>query len=70
MATENISYKDAVAFKNNKYYTSAFKYSDITNSQPPIFETIDLDTPRHNKHFPTINESHHFFNNNKKKIQF
>ncbi|KAL4142166.1 hypothetical protein QTP88_004679 [Uroleucon formosanum] len=31
MATENISYKDALEFKKNKYYTSAFKYTDVWN---------------------------------------
>ena len=67
MATENISYKEAVVFKKNKHYTSAFKYSDIINNQPPISESMALDTPRHIEHFPTLYDSHHFFNNNKKK---
>ena len=68
MATENISFKDAVDFKKNKCYTSAFKYSDIVNSQPPIFNNIEIDPSLQNDHFPILNNTHHFFNNNKKKI--
>lgn len=67
MATENISYKDAAAIKKNKHYTSAFKYSDIVNSQPPISETMESDSPLHNVNFPILNDTHHFFNNKKKK---
>jgi hypothetical protein len=65
MATENIFYKDALVFKKNKCYTPAFKYSDIVDSQPHIPENIEIDTSLHNDHFPSLNNSHHFFNNKK-----
>lgn len=38
MATENISYKDALVFKKNKCYSSANTFSDVVKSQPPISE--------------------------------
>jgi len=67
MATENISYKDALDFKKNKCYTSAFKYSDIANSQPPNSNNLHPDTPRYEENFPILSESHHFFNSKKTK---
>lgn len=62
MATENISYKDALAFKKNCSYTPAFKYSDIVNNQPPNSEFTEIKNPLHNVNFPSLNEKHHFFN--------
>jgi hypothetical protein len=38
MATENILYKDALVFKKNNCYTSAFKYFDTLNYQSPILK--------------------------------
>jgi hypothetical protein len=67
MATENISYKDALAFKKNNCYTSAFKYSEIVNNQPPTSEFIEINSPLHNDHFPSLNDNHHFFNSKKIK---
>jgi hypothetical protein len=63
MATENIPDKDALIFKKNKCYTPAFKYYDIVNSQSHISENIEIDTSLQNDHFPSLNNSHHFFNN-------
>lgn len=67
MATENLSYKDALDFKKNKYFTSAFKYSDIANSQPPNSNNLNPDNPLNEENFPILNESHHFFNSKKIK---
>jgi len=67
MATENISYKDALAFKKNNCYTSAFKYSDIVNNQSPISKSIEINHPLNNDHFPSLNDNHHFFNSKKIK---
>lgn len=60
MATENIFYKEKVDFKKNKCYTSAFKYSDIVNSQPPIIENSEIHPPLQNDNFPILNDTHHF----------
>jgi len=62
MATENISYKDAIVFKKNSCYTSAFKYSDIVNNQSPTSNSIEINHPLNNDHFPSLNDNHHFFN--------
>jgi len=67
MATENLSYKDALDFKKNKYCTSAFKYSDIANSQPPNSNILNPEVPLNEENFPILNESHHFFNSKKTK---
>ncbi|KAL4085278.1 hypothetical protein QTP88_027137 [Uroleucon formosanum] len=67
MATENISYKDALEFKKNKYYTSAFKYTDVVNSQLPDCNTLISSNPLSEDNFPILNESHHFFNSRKPK---
>lgn len=67
MATENISYKDALAFKKNSCYTSAFKYSDIVNNQPPNSIITEINPPFNNDIFPSLNDSHHFFNSKKNK---
>lgn len=67
MATENLSYKDALDFKKNKYCTSAFKYSDIVNSQLPKSNNLNTDSPLNEENFPNLNESHHFFNSKKNK---
>lgn len=34
MATENITYKDALAFKKNNCYSTANSFSDVVKSQP------------------------------------
>jgi len=67
MATKNISYKDAIAFKKNNCYTSAFKYSDIVNNQSPTSNSIEINHPLNNDHFPSLNDNQHFFNSNKNK---
>ncbi|KAL4091657.1 hypothetical protein QTP88_026314 [Uroleucon formosanum] len=67
MATENISYQDAVIFKKNNCYSSAFKYSDITNRHPPVSNS-NVPKPTHYvEDFPNLNDSHHFFNSKKPK---
>jgi hypothetical protein len=38
MATENISYKDALIFKKNNCYTAAFSFSDVVKNQLQISE--------------------------------
>lgn len=67
MATENISYQDAIIFKKNNCYSSAFKYSDVTNRQPPVSNVIVPKPSRHIDDFPNLNDSHHFFNSKKSK---
>ena len=67
MATENVSYKDALNFKKNNYYTTAFTFSDIVNSQPPVSEAFKPNAPLHEENFPDLNDSHHFFNSRKPK---
>ncbi|KAL4091786.1 hypothetical protein QTP88_026420 [Uroleucon formosanum] len=67
MATDNISYQDAVIFKKNNCYSSAFKYSDVTNRQPPVSNS-NVPKPTHYvEDFPNLNDSHHFFNSKKPK---
>jgi len=67
MATENLSYKDALAFKKNKFCTSAFKYTDVVNSQSPNTNITKPTTLPNEGNFPSLNESHHFFNSRKNK---
>ena len=67
MATENISYQDAVIFKKNNYYSSAFKYSDVTNRQPPVSNSNVPKPTYYVENFPNLNDSHHFFNSKKPK---
>lgn len=67
MATENISYKDALDFKKNNRYTSAFKFSDVVQNQPPITEILKTNTPLHDENFPVLSQNHHFFNSKKPK---
>jgi hypothetical protein len=67
MATENLSYKDALEFKKNKYYTSAFKYTDVVNSQLPNPNILKPNMPLDEDNFLNLNESHHFFNSRKPK---
>ena len=69
MATENISYKDALEFKKNKYYTSAFKYTDVVNSQLPNSNILKPNIPLNEDNFPVLNKSHHFFNSKKTKLK-
>ena len=64
MATKNLSYKDALAFKKNNCYIPAFKYFDIVNNQFPASETISL---LNDYYFLNLNENHHFFNSKKIK---
>lgn len=67
MAIENISYQDAVIFKKNNCYSSAFKYSDVTNRQPPAPNENVPNPSRYVEDFPNLNDSHHFFNSKKPK---
>jgi hypothetical protein len=67
MATENLSYKDALEFKKNKCYTSAIKYTNVVNSQLPNPNILKPNMPRYEDNFPNLNESHHFFNSRKPK---
>ncbi|KAL4132407.1 hypothetical protein QTP88_009561 [Uroleucon formosanum] len=67
MATENISYKDALDFKKNNRYTSAFKFSDVVQNQPTISEMLKTNTPLHDENFPVLSQNHHFFNSKKSK---
>lgn len=69
MATENLSYREALDFKKNNYLTSAFKYSEIVNRQSPPVENTSVPTSLSNADFPNLNTSHHFFNSGKKKIK-
>jgi hypothetical protein len=61
-----MSYKDALVFKKNNCYTSAFKYFDIVNNQSPTSKITDVNPPLNNDHFPSLNDNHHFFNSKKK----
>ena len=67
MATENVSYKDALTLKKNNCITSAYTFPDIVNSQPPIPEIFKPNTDPHDVNFPSLNESHHYFNSAKPK---
>lgn len=67
MTTENISYQKALIFKENNFYTSAFKYSDVVNSQPPISNIIKLKISFCGDNFTNLNANHHFFNSGKTK---
>ena len=69
MASENISYQDALIFKKNNCYTSVFKYSDKVNSQPPISNYMTANFTPQSEDFPNfpINDNHHFFNSKKPK---
>lgn len=69
MANENISYKDAIIFKKNNCYTTAFSYSDVVNSQPPTSEILKPNTSLHEENFPSLHENHHFFNSRKTKFK-
>uniref|UniRef100_A0A2S2QYA6 CCHC-type domain-containing protein n=1 Tax=Sipha flava TaxID=143950 RepID=A0A2S2QYA6_9HEMI len=69
MATENLSYREALDFKKNKFHTSAFKYSDIVNSQSIPAVNTSVPTSFTTDDFPNLNPSHHFFNSRKKKIK-
>lgn len=61
MATENLSFKDAINFKKQKQVTSAFSYSHIVNKQPalphpasssptPLQTTSNIVLPTNNLH--------------------
>jgi hypothetical protein len=69
MASENISYQDALIFKKNNCYTSVFKYSDKVNSQPPISNYMSTKFYSQSEDFLNlpINENHNFFNSKKLK---
>ncbi|KAL5234042.1 hypothetical protein ACI65C_001452 [Semiaphis heraclei] len=54
MATENISYKDAIIFKKNKCYTSAFKYSDVVNNQLPKSDVLIHNNHLNEAKWPTF----------------
>jgi len=64
---ENISYQDAVTFKINHCYSSAFKYSDVTNRQPPVSNSTVPKPTRYVENIPNLNDSHHFFNSKMSK---
>lgn len=67
MANTNISNQDALVFKKNNSYTFAFKYTDIVNRQPPVFNLKATKYPLHVENFNDLNDKHHFFNSNKPK---
>lgn len=67
MANENISYQDALVLKKNNCYTSAFKFTDIVNRQPPVSNLRTSSSPLCVEDFPDLNDKHHFFNSKKSK---
>ncbi|KAL4143030.1 hypothetical protein QTP88_005406 [Uroleucon formosanum] len=67
MATENIFYKDALIFKKNNCYTTAFSFSDVVKSQPPISEILKPNISREEENFPRLNNPHHYLNSRKTK---
>lgn len=67
MATENISYKDALIFKKNNCYSTAFTFSDVVKSQSPISDFSKPNTILEANNFPSLTENHHFFNSRKTK---
>ncbi|XP_060845529.1 LOW QUALITY PROTEIN: uncharacterized protein LOC132925125 [Rhopalosiphum padi] len=67
IATENISYKDALIFKKNNCYTTAFSFSDVVKSQPPISEISKPNISLEEENFPRLNNHHHYFNSRKTK---
>lgn len=70
MITKNIFFKKALLFKRNNCYTGAFSYSDVVNSQLPFSEFLKQNTSFHENNFPTLTENHHFFNSEKKNLNF
>jgi len=60
MATENISYKDALVFKKNKCYPTANTFSDVVKSQPPISEILKPNTTLREVSFSSLYDNHHF----------
>lgn len=69
MGTENLSYRDTLDFKKNNYYSSAFKYSDITNRKPPVSVISSNNAPLNND-FPNLNINHHAHYSTKRKPKF
>jgi len=67
MATENISFKDAIDFKKNKCYSTANTFSDVVKSQPPISEILKPNSTLREDSFPSLHDNHHFFNSGKQK---
>ena len=67
MANENISYKDASTFKKNNCYSTAFSFSDVVKSQPPISEISKPNISLEDENFPRLNDYHHYFNSRKTK---
>jgi len=67
MATENITYKDVLAFKKNKCYSTANTFSDVVKSQPPTFDIFKTNYAPRDDTFPYLNDNHHFFNSGKQK---
>jgi len=67
MATENVSYKDVLIFKKNNR-TTAFTFSDVVRSPPPIPNTVIPITFLEKVNIPSLNENHHFFNSGKPKL--
>lgn len=67
MATENISYREALDFKKNNFQTTAFKYSEIVNRQSSPSADPTVPTSYTHEDFPNLTSNHHFFNSGKKK---
>lgn len=62
MATENISFRDAINFKKQYQVSSAFSYSNIVNKQPMVsFKKTTLPPfPQSNlQHTPNVTESNY-----------
>lgn len=66
IATESISYREALDFKKNNLHTFAFKYFEIVNRQSIPTEITSVPTSFKNIDFPNLNPNHHFFNFGKK----
>jgi len=59
MATENLSFREAVSFKKNNYSSSAFSYSNIVNKQPVSNPSHQVSTSKNS--FPplTLHSQYH-----------
>jgi len=61
MATENISFRDAINFKKQNQVYSAFSYSNIVNKQPMVSsKNINPHPPQSNhQHSPNVTETNY-----------
>lgn len=61
MATENISFRDAINFKKQNQVSSAFSYSNIVNKQPMVSsKNIITPPPQSNhQHSPNVTETNY-----------